>query len=500
MSAKQNLRVEIGSMEEKNPPKEISIIKFGRKAMTRYGKYVIEDRALPDFRDGLKPVHRKILWAMYDMGLNPGSQRKKSARLIGDVIGKWHPHGDQAAYQALVTVTGCESGNNISVPLADGEGNWFFGIMDDSAAHMRYTNTRMSKFSQQNFFNPDYTAVIDKVANYDDTEREPVILPSLLPHLLINGTFGIGVGVTSVIPAYSVDSLKKIVTELLEGKELSAKHYAKTLKFHYPMGGGECTSKTEDLIPLYKENSGAAEFKSLYRWNETTRKMTFYSFAPGINVPNIQAFLLGRKAGRTKPPVWIKHIADALDETNRKDGPLFSVVFKKTSSKSEIDNVIKRVEEEFTSRMNYKINVTERLVKDGVEDVKFHSTTIPDLMQRWVKWRVDLELKMLAHKLGVNNKNQKHTSLLILACANLKVIMQSLEQDDPAKYLVDKLKISDADANTILDRKVRELSKLDNKKLQEKLETLKKEEKELIGHQKKPNEKIIADLAAWKVA
>lgn len=494
----QNLRLELGKCENDNPPKDISVIRFGRKAMTRYGKYVIEDRALPDFRDGLKPVHRKILWAMYDMGLTSGAQRKKSARLIGDVIGKWHPHGDNAAHQALVTITGCKNGDNISVPLADGEGNWFGGIMGESAAAPRYTNTRMSRFSQANFFNPDYVAVIDKVPNYDETEKEPVVLPSLLPNLLVNGTFGIGVAVTSVIPAYTVDSLKTVVVELLKGKTHDPEFYANTLKFNYPLGGGECTSDIKSLTNLYSNPHGHADFKSLYKWNETSRKMTFYSFAPGLNVPNLQAFLLGRKDGRGKPPVWIKHIADALDETNRTDGSVFSVVFKKTSSKSEIENVKQRVAELFTSRMNYKINVTERVLKDGVEDVVFHSLSIPRLLEKWVTWRVDLELRMLQYKIGVNAKNQAHTNLLILACSNIKTIVKALEQDAPEQYLMRELKISEQEANTILDLKVRNLSKLDGTKLKEKLNNLVAESEELKGHQKNPNGKIIADMKAWK--
>lgn len=495
-----DLRLEIGKQETDNPPKPISVIKYGRMAMKRYGKYVIEDRALPDFHDGLKPVHRRLLWAMQQMGLKYNAQSKKSARLIGDVIGKYHPHGDMACYGALITVSGCKSGDNTSVPLADGEGNWFIGIMDDTPAAQRYTNTRMSRYTQENFFNPDYISCIDKVPNYDDTEVEPVVLPSLLPNLFVNGAFGIGVGITSVIPAYSLDSLKKVVEKLLKGDEVSPKTYAHTLKFNYPFGGGECTSDVKHLTELYKNNSANAEFKSLYRWDENKRKMTFYSFAPALNVPNIQLKLLGRSKAKTKPPAWIKHIADALDESNRDDGPCFSILFKKSSSKAEIDYVIKQVEEEFTSRMSYKINVTERLYKDGKEDVVFHSTTIPQLMEKWVTWRVALELRMLKHKIGVNELNQKKTSLHILACANLETIINSLRKDDPAAYLVEKLKVTLEDANAILELKVKQLSKLDNQKLVDNLAALKKENKQLNDHVKNPNEKIIEDIRAMKAA
>lgn len=486
------MNTDIAAQEEKNPAKPISVIKFSRKAMTRYGKYVIEDRALPDFRDGLKPVQRKLLWAMYDMGVNANAKRTKSARIVGEVIGKWHPHGDKAAYDALVTA------NNLALPLADGEGNWGGGIMDDPPASMRYTNTRMSKFAQVNFFNTDYVPVCDMVPNYDDSLLEPVILPSLLPNLFANGSFGIGVAVTSEIPSYTVDSLKKIVTGILQGKEITPKACAKTLKFNYPLGGGECISDEKTLVDFYKANSGAVEFKSLYKWDEKKRKMMFYSFAPGLNVPNILAFILGRGNGKRKPPVWTKHVQDAQDESSKSDGQCCSVTFKKGSSAKEVEVCVKYVEDLFTSRVNYKINVTERVFENGEVDVKFHPTTVPALLTKWCGWRVDLEKKMLNYKLGVNAKHQKHTGLLILACANIKVIVKALEEDAPEQYLMKQLKITEADANVILDLKVRNLSKLDNKKLQEKLDSLKSEEKELHKHLKNPSEKIVSDLAAMK--
>ena len=183
--------------------------------MAKYGAYVLEDRAIPDFRDGLKPVQRRILWSMANLGLVHNKGFSKSARTVGDVIGKYHPHGDSACYGALVSMT------HFAEPFVDGQGN--FGDLLYPPAAARYTEARLTRYSCENFFDRAYIPVIDDVATYDGANIEPVVLPSLLPNLLLNGVFGIGVAATCSISAFERDGVLTLTKRALTARKFQSK-------------------------------------------------------------------------------------------------------------------------------------------------------------------------------------------------------------------------------------------------------------------------------------
>lgn len=464
-------------VKEDKDVKPKSLLKYGRYAMRVYGAEVIEDRALPDFRDGLKPVQRRILWSMFKQGLKPSTSHEKSARTVGDVIAKYHPHGDASVYSTMVTMA------NASVPMVDGEGNW--GGAFESAAAYRYTNARLSDYSWECFFNKHFTNILTLVPNFDEKEEEPLVFNSLLPNVLVNGSFGIAVAITASLPSYKVPGLIKVVTKVLEGTPATPKMCLKNLEFSTQYGGSAQTDDDE-LLTFYKTGSGAVRFLSDLRFNEDTRELTLVGMAPDVNVPKI--------LDRLKDNKWVDRI---IDETSIENGYRWRIKLSKNLPRVSVKEEVQKICKMFDSTQHYKVNVTERLLDEkGNQDVRFRTTNVPDLINDWVKWRLEIEVKSLTLQRTNTQKEIAYTQLLILAAINRKVVISSLEKDDPAAFLSKALKIPLQDANVILDLKVRQLSKLDQTKMQEKLKSLQSHEKELNAHLKKPQAKIITDLAA----
>ena len=196
--AKKKSKPEKGSYREVIG--EIDLLDFAREHYSRYGRSVLEDRAFPDFRDGMNPVNRRTLWSAYSLGIRSNSKFVKSARIVGDVLGRYHPHSDQAAYGAMVKMTNVNGVvSNIPIGLFEGEGNWG-SLSNSAAAAMRYTEARLSKFSDEVLFNKFYMPVVRMIPNFDSSTVEPLILPALLPLVLLNGRSGIAPVATTNIP------------------------------------------------------------------------------------------------------------------------------------------------------------------------------------------------------------------------------------------------------------------------------------------------------------
>lgn len=454
---------------------KMGMLEYGRYAMKVYGSEVIEDRALPDFRDGLKPVQRRILWSMFKQGLKPSQSHEKSARTVGDVLAKYHPHGDISVYGTMVNMV------NSPMCLVDGEGNW--GGPFDPAAAYRYTNARLSKYSWEVFFNAHFVNTTTLVPNFDDKEVEPLILNALLPNVLVNGSFGIGVAVTASIPSYKVDGLAKIVERVLAGNPCTPKMCLKYLEFNSPFGGIVQTEDAE-LIEFYKTGSGSVRFVSDMVFNEETRELSLVGMAPGVNVPKGIERLRDNKA-----------VDRVLDDTSIENGYRWRIKLNKSIPRVSVKDEVEKICKVFDSTLNFKINITERLLNSkGEPDVKFRNSSVPALINDWVKWRIETELKSLQYQRDQTAKEIANTKLLILASVNRKVIISALEKDDPANFIVKALKITLEEANFILELKVRQLSKLDEGKMKERLKSLLLHDKSLSTHMKNPQAKITTDL------
>ncbi|HHN9420339.1 TPA: DNA gyrase subunit A, partial [Escherichia coli] len=250
---KSKKKVVAAPTEDRNLGHE-SLRDFSTRSMKTYGVTVNLDRSVPDLFDGLKPVHRRILW-----GASHHEKRFiKSARVVGDVVGRYHPHGDIAAYDALVTLV------NQSTPTMLGSGNW--GSMVDGAAAARYTETKLSAYGHS-FLNPDYIhkEVTTFVPNYDDSDIEPVTLPAMLPNVLLNGGEGIGVGITTSLPTFTPESVVAILQRMLKGEDLTPRDFAKTLKYSHKYGGQLVKSKENQKgwLSMFETSKGKVQFESM---------------------------------------------------------------------------------------------------------------------------------------------------------------------------------------------------------------------------------------------
>lgn len=423
---------------------QVTLTTIVRGSMKKYAEEVNLERAIPDFRDGFKPVSRRLLFAGNDIAKDT---KVKSARITGDVLGKYHPHGESGAASALATLV------NDSTNTYVGTGNW--GTPTDPPAATRYTEAKLSKFGRS-FFAKFYfdKQVTPHVPTYDRATVEPLVLPALLPNVFFNGGSGIGVGLRSSLPSFTPPSVLKTMCRLLEQEELTPKDYAKGLEFFEPWGArpSKTTQNRKNIEVLMANVSGSVEFASDVEVLRDAKAVRLASIAPGINETKLVARL---------------RAMSEISSVYSNDGLVIEV--KKTLNFVEFDKLVDKIRKMTVASQHYAILTTERIPIQGSETgeyrVRFHETSIPELMVLWLKWRVKLEYRSLKHQIALMGKAIARTELLIFACDNLDTIFKALRSDNPDAYLMKHLKLSKEDANTILELKVRQLSKLDQNAL-----------------------------------
>jgi topoisomerase-4 subunit A len=494
---KSTSRVQKGRVrfEGKEQITGVNLTEFSIKNTKIYGAYTIEQRALSDFRDGLKPVHRRILWSMFNLGLHNNGGFKKCARTVGDVIGKYHPHGDAACYQAMVSIAcsvaidkkngGMKTDwTNTPCPLVDGQGN-FGGIgAEDRAAAARYTESKLSKFADIWMLDPDYLAVSTMVPNFDGEEKEPVILPAKLPYILLGGCEGIATGVSTFIPTFSQESVIKLIKKLLtDGEPATAKMCMRFLKFKFS-NGGVCTSPDNEVLDYFKTGKGTLTFQPIFEINGDI--VNLKSSAPRFSIENKLTKLAA-----------INGVVLASDDSDRHVGRNVNITLKKRLEPKDKAIVLSKIDKEITTSLSLQTAVTERL--DDGETVKFRYTTIPALLNKWIEWRIELELKVVAYRISKSERDLERLTLLQLAAQNKETMKAMLDKDDPIKFIIGKLKfngarLTDAQANFLLDIRFRQLTKLNVRKLLEDIKTVKIIIINLKKDLKNPNARILKTL------
>lgn len=373
--AKKKSKPEKGSYREVIG--EIDLLDFAREHYSRYGRSVLEDRAFPDFRDGMNPVNRRTLWSAYSLGIRSNSKFVKSARIVGDVLGRYHPHSDQAAYGAMVKMTNVNGVvSNIPIGLFEGEGNWG-SLSNSAAAAMRYTEARLSKFSDEVLFNKFYMPVVRMIPNFDSSTVEPLILPALLPLVLLNGRFGIAPGATTNIPKLEPDGVFDVLRAAFKGEELTPKFLAKTLRLTSTFGGAEDESKenmrSESRREIFTSVRGSTNIVSPYEYDEKKRTMVFDGFAVD-SIPPVIAKLIEIKAVQTA-----RDISDVKDRFGR-----LEVQFKRLDE-DQIDTAIGKVLKILSSRENVVLNFTVRTVNDLEQsDASMRPMTLIEVFTKWV--------------------------------------------------------------------------------------------------------------------
>lgn len=447
----------------------ISLSKFAEKATYISGSYTVENRAIPDYRD-TKPVHRRILWAMYKMGIKNSGSYKKAARIVGNVIGFYHPHGDKGVADAMVTLA------NSPEKLIQGQGNW--GDYENSAGAVRYIECRLSKFSEQYLLDPIYLAVVPMVPNYDGEDVEPVYLPAKLPNLLINGTEGIATGCSNLIPSFSTTSVIKIIKKGLKGTKFTPKLCKSNLEFKFTYGGTYCGSD-EDLLNYYKTGSGSLQFKPDFHIKKNILIIT--SIAPRFKIGKVLDTVLS-----------FKGVSDVEDKRQGEEIK-FNIIMSKSLSKKDKDSLIEKIKTKLITRLPCQTIITIR--NDNGEDVDFERTNLPNFLTKWLRYRINLEIKVVKYLIKLEQQNLQKQNWLLFAVNNRKIIILALDNKDPKKYLMKTLKIQEDQADFILNLKVKRLAKLEAKQLRLKIKKHKLEIKILKKDIKNINSRILKQLA-----
>lgn len=452
-----------------------SLADFGAREMGVYADEVNLARAVPDLMDGMKPVQRRILWA----ASQESNDFVKLAKVVGSVLGKYHPHGDSSVAGACTVIV------QSNVPTLLGKGNW--GSLIDPAAAMRYINCKLSNYGWT-FFDPDYInkEVTSFVPNYDDTLVEPVSLPAMLPNVLLNGGEGIGVGTTTVLPTFTVESVVAILRRMFAGEKLTVTDFAKTLKYHYRYGGHLVKSKEnkEGWLRLFTDDTATITFEAGLVIDRDNKAIEIDDWPKGLNpIKFIEKVRL------------MKGVDQAF---NHKGATGFRIEVDKKYNYAQFDSLTEAVRKATRVRRSFKINVTHRQAKidDGVVsyDTKYLSLSVPRLLMAWAKERIALEKRSLAYRITKQEAAIAYSKLLIYAANNLDTIFKALRAQDAKAYLVKHLKLTEEQADKILELKVRQLSKLDQDAIKEKLKAQLKMLSQLNAWLKRPREKVSQDM------
>ena len=439
-----------------------SIKKYAENAYLNYSMYVILDRALPNIGDGLKPVQRRILYAMSELGLNASSKYKKSARTVGDVIGKFHPHGDSAAYEAMVLMA---QDFSFRYPFVDGQGNW--GSQDDpkSFAAMRYTESKLTKFSDL-LIDELKQGTVDWQPNFDGSLLEPVIFPAKVPSILLNGTTGIAVGMATDIPSHNMTEVIDATIHVLENPKTSVDQILKYIKGPDFSNKAPIVASPEELNEMYSTGRGA--FKMKCAWKKEGNDIIVTDLPHQTSGSKVLEQISNQMINKKLPM-----IVDLRDEGDHEEPTRLVISLK--SNRVNAEDLMNHLYASTDLQKNYRGNFNLISLKGSP---KVYS--IKDLLSDWIAFRKTTVTRKLEHRLDqVDDRLHILEGLLIVYLDLDKVIKIIRQSDDPKKELTKKFKISDNQANAILEIKLRQLAKLEQIKLEEERDVLKKEKKEL---------------------
>lgn len=438
---------------------EMALHNFAYDSMRKYIIETVEDRAIPEFKDGLKPVQRRILWTMYNLGLYYNLAHKKSARISGETMGKFHPHA--SCYDSMVKLAQASKKYN----LIDGQGNWGSYNPTDSAAAERYTECRLSKLANIALLDKNYLKVIPYTLNYDGTEKEPVYLPARLPFILLNRTQGLATAVRTFLPSFDMSVLIDACISYLKDNDTDFKNFDWKFVGTY---GGHCISNKEDINNLIEKGSASILFEPDY---ETLKDK--------IVITGIQEdFKIDSVAESLEELSEVKNVRDESFGSNIK---LVIYLNCKSTDKKAID----KIKQKLYTRDNYAINILHReFTNEGIV-AHYNETTVGKLIKNWCKFRLKLEKDYLNMQISEKKKDIDYQELLLNASKNLETIKEALMQEDSDSYLMEKLSWTKEQANTVLDLQIRRLSKLSSTKTEECIKNLKKDlnnlEKKLIN-------------------
>ena len=424
---------------------------FVEKAYLNYSMYVILDRALPFIGDGLKPVQRRIIYAMSELGLSAQSKPKKSARTVGDVLGKYHPHGDSACYEAMVSMA---QDFSYRYPMIIGQGNW--GSYDDpkSFAAMRYTEAKLSAYTKM-MLSELGQGTVDWKLNFDGTLKEPQYLPARLPNLILNGVTGIAVGMSTDIPPHNIKEIAYLLSKIIKNPEISIGQLVRLGKnFQGPdfPSGGEMISSEEEIKNIYKTGNGSLKIRASYK---KEKELIIINELPYQISGNKIIEQIASQMKDKKLPL----LTDINDESDHKT-PI-RIVLTPKSSRVNTDELMSHLfaTTDLEKNIRVNMNVIDLDGKPKICDLK-------QLLSEWIEFRRQTIIKRLEFRLNEVQLRLHILEGLMIIYLNIDEVIRIIrEEDKPKETLIMKFKLSDIQAESILNLRLRNLAKLEEEKI-----------------------------------
>ena len=465
----------------------LTLAVYAERAYLDYAISVVKGRALPEVADGQKPVQRRILFSMSEMGLRSDAKPVKSARVVGDVLGKFHPHGDQSAYDALVRLAQSFS---LRYPLIDGQGN--FGSRDgDGAAAMRYTEARLTKIATHLLLSEIDEGTVAFAPNYDGSFQEPKLLPARLPFVLLNGASGIAVGMATEIPSHNLREVAAAAIALMKSPNMSSADLLSILPGPDFPGGGQIISPASDIAQIYEGGRGSLKVRARWSVEELARgqwQIVVNELPPATSTQRVLQEIeeltnpkikLGKKSltpDQSNTKAAILNVLDCVRDESSKDAAV-RLVFEPKSKNVEVNDFVNLLLAHTSLESNAPIN----LVMIG-NDGRPRQKNLKDIISEWIAFRVATVTRRTEHRLDkVNARIHILEGRQIILLNIDKVIKIIRNSDEPKADLITAFKLSDRQAEDILEIRLRQLARLEAIKIEQELKELQTEKADLDG-------------------
>lgn len=462
----------------------ITLAWYAEQAYLDYAVSVVRGRALPDVSDGQKPVQRRILYAMHAMGLGPGAKPVKSARVVGDVLGKYHPHGDQAAYDAMVRMA---QSFVLRYPLVDGHGN--FGSRDgDNAAAMRYTEARLTPFARVLLDELD-EGTVDFLPNYDGSQKEPALLPARLPVVLLNGASGIAVGMATEIPSHNLREIAAACVALIRQPRLSDEALYQMVPGPDFSGGGQIISSAQDIAQIYEQGRGSIKARARWHFEELARgqwQMVVTELPPGTSAqkvleeieertnPKVKAGKKSLSPDQQQTKALMLSLLDAVRDESGKEAAV-RLVFEPKSSRIARDELVTVLLAQTSMESSVPINLV-CIARDG----RPGQASLRGMLTEWLSFRADTLTRRTQHRLDKVTDRIHVLEGRMVVYLNVDEVIQTIrESDEPRAALMERFKLSERQAEDILEMRLRQLARLEGIRIEQELQRQRDEQKKL---------------------
>ncbi len=452
---------------------QIPLKDYAEKAYLDYSMYVVLDRALPHLGDGLKPVQRRIIYAMSELGLSATSKHKKSARTVGDVIGKFHPHGDSACYEAMVLMAQPFA---FRYPLVDGQGN--FGSPDDpkSFAAMRYTESRLTAYAKT-MLSELGMGTVEWAPNFDGTLKEPRMLPSRLPNVLLNGSTGIAVGMSTDIPPHNLREVVTACIRLLEQPNSTVAELCEHVKGPDFPTDAEIITPPEDLLQLYETGMGSVKMRAV--WEKENGEIVVTALPHQVSPAKVLEQVALQMQAKKLPMV-----EDLRDESDHENPTRLVIVPR--SNRVDTGQLMNHLFATTDLERNYRVNLNIIGI-NGKPQV----LNLRELLKQWLKFRMDTVIRRLNHRLDQVVDRLHILEGLLIAYLNIEEVIYIIRHEDkPKPVLMKRFSLTGTQAEAILELKLRHLAKLEEIKI--------RDEQDVLADERDGLEKILGSQARLK--